>query len=140
MARWGSPLPMIVKILAAALLACLLTIGIQQWRIQLSNQRIITLQSAVLTFESAQTTNLATIAKLQRANDKWARDNAANLANAKVYTDAAMAFAKKQQAEADAAKAKLKAIYERQPDAKAWAAVALPASVARVLCETDCPH
>ena len=127
---------MIVKILSGAMLACLLTIGIQQWRIQLSNQRIVTLQSAVLTFQSAQTTNLATIATLKAANDKWARDNAANLADAKVYTDAAMAFAKKQQAEADAAKAKLRAIYERQPDAKAWAGARVPDSVVRVLAQS----
>ena len=136
MARWRLPLPMIVKILAAALLACLICIGIQQWRVSHYKARIITLQSAVLTFESAQTTNLATIAKLQRANDKWARDNAANLADAKVYTDAAMAFAKKQQAEADAAKAKLRAIYERQPDAKAWADAHVPDSVVRVLAQS----
>ena len=127
---------MIVKTLAALLLASVICIGIQQWRVGHYKARIITLQSAVLTFESAQTTNLATIAKLQRANDKWARDNAANLADAKVYTDAAMAFAKKQQAEADAAKAKLKAIYERQPDAKAWASVRVPDPVVRVLAQS----
>lgn len=110
-------------------------IGVQQWRIHHAHAQLTALQGVANTLHEANQANLATIATLKAANDKWARENAANLANAKVYTDAAMAYAKKQQAEADAAKAKLKAIYERQPDAKAWASVAVPASVTRVLRE-----
>lgn len=126
---------MIVKALAILLLACLIGLGVQTWRASHYKTQAITFKSAVLTFKSAQATNLATIATLKAANDKWARENAANLANAKIYTDAAMAYAKKQQAEADAAKAKLKGIYERQPDAKAWADARVPDSVVRVLAQ-----
>ncbi|THD06120.1 hypothetical protein [Rhodanobacter lindaniclasticus] len=123
----------IIPIWAYIILAALLAIGIQQWRVSHYKARVESLQSVANTLHEANVANQATIKALQAANDKWARESAANLANAKIYTDAAMAFAKKQQAEADAAKAKLRAIYERQPDAKAWADARVPDSVVRVL-------
>lgn len=127
---------MIVKTMAILLALAIAAIGIQQWRVSHYKARAESLQSVANTLHEANVANRATIATLKAANDKWARDNAANLADAKVYTDAAMAFAKKQQAEADAAKAKLKAIYERQPDAKAWADARVPDSVVRVLTQS----
>jgi hypothetical protein len=125
-------IPMWAWILTAAL--CVF--GVQQWRVGHYKARAESLQSVANTLHEANVANQATIATLKAANDKWARENAANLANAKIYTDAAMAYAKKQQAEADAAKAKLKAIYERQPDAKAWADARVPDSVVRVLAQS----
>jgi hypothetical protein len=125
-----------IPLLAWLALAALCVIGIQQWRVSHYKARAESLQSVANTLHEANVANQATIATLKAANDKWARDNAANLADAKVYTDAAMVFAKKQQAEADAAKAKLKAIYERQPDAKAWADARVPDSVVRVLAQS----
>jgi len=127
---------MIVKAMAILLVIALAAIGVQQWRIHHAHAQLIALQGVANTLHEANQANQATIATLKAANDKWARENAANLADAKIYTDAAMAYAKKQQAEADAAKAKLKAIYERQPDAKAWADIRVPDSVVRVLAQS----
>lgn len=127
---------MILKAMAILLALALAAIGIQQWRIHHAHAQLTALQGVANTLHDANQKNIATIATLKAANDKWARENAANLANAKIYTDAAMAYAKKQQAEADAAKAKLKAIYERQPDAKAWADARVPDSVVRVLAQS----
>lgn len=115
-------------------------IGLQQWRIHHYRAQATSLQSVANTLSEANQTNVATIATLKAANDQWARENAASLANAKIYADAAMEYAKQQQAAAESANAKLRAIYAKQPDAKAWASVPLPADVAGVLCETDCPH
>lgn len=122
-----------VPIWAWALLIALGVIGWQHVEVSHYRAQATSAKAAVVAVKAANAANLATIVALKAANDRWARDNAANLADAKVYTDAAMAFAKKQQAEADAAKAKLRASYERQPDAKAWADARVPDSVVRVL-------
>jgi uncharacterized membrane protein affecting hemolysin expression len=121
-------LPMWLYILIFAV--CI--IGVQQWRIHHAHAQVTALQGVANTLHEANQTNVATIATLEAANRKWADDNAANLANAKVYADAAMEYAKQQQAAAESANAKLRAIYAKQPDAKAWADVPVPAGVARV--------
>ena len=131
---------MIVKILSGAMLACLLTIGIQQWRIQLSNQRIVTLQSAVLTFQSAQTTNLATIKALQAANADWASKCAANQPEAREQAQLSAQGDAKRQAAAQKSIESLRATYEHEPTVKAWASVPLPRVVADRLREAGDPY
>jgi uncharacterized membrane protein affecting hemolysin expression len=110
-------------------------IGVQQLRIHHAHAQVTALQGVANTLHEANQTNVATIATLEAANRKWADDNAANLANAKVYADAAMEYAKQQQAAAESANAKLKALYAKQPDAKAWADARMPDAVVRVLTE-----
>ena len=61
---------MIVKILAGALLACLLTIGIQQWRVGHYKARADSLQSVANTLHEANVVNQATIVALKDVNDK----------------------------------------------------------------------
>jgi hypothetical protein len=121
-------LPMWLYILIFAV--CI--IGVQQLRIHHAHAQLTALQGVANTLHEANQTNQATIVALKAANDKWARENAANLANAKTYTDAAMEYAHQQQAAAATANAKLKALYAKQPDAKTWADVPVPAGVARV--------
>jgi uncharacterized membrane protein affecting hemolysin expression len=123
--------PMWIYILLFA--ACV--IGVQQWRIHHYRAQATALQSVANTLHEANQTNVATIVALKATNDKWARDNAANLANAKVYADAALEYAKQQQAAAKSANEKLKALYARDSVAKAWADVDLPADVVSVLRE-----
>jgi|SRR6185312_8776518 len=131
---------MIVKILAGALLACLLTIGVQQWRIHSYHQRVETLQSAVLTFKSAQTTNLATIKALQAANADWASKCAANQPEAQEQAQLSVQGDAKRQAGAQKSIKSLQATYEREPTVKAWASVPLPRVVADRLREAGNPH
>jgi hypothetical protein len=121
-------LPMWLYILIFAV--CI--IGVQQLRIHHAHAQVTALQGVANTLHEANQTNQATIVALKATNDKWARDNAANLANAKVYTDAALEYAKQQQAAAKSANEKLKALYAKQPDAKAWADLPVPAGVAHV--------
>ena len=124
---------MIVKILAGLLLACLLAVGVQTWRVSHYKSRAITLQSAVLTFESAQTTNLATIDKLKRANAAWADKYAADTAKAAKAAQDATAYAEAQHKAAQAAQKALRDAYAAHPDVKAWADGIVPPSVVRVL-------
>ena len=82
---------------------------------------------------AAQKAQLATIAALQLANRGWADKYAVDMAMSKSYTDAAMRYARQQQAAADASSHKLRVIYDNVPAARQWAAAAPPADVVRQL-------
>lgn len=130
---------MIVKALAILLPACLIGLGVQTWRASHYKTQVITFKSAVLTFESAQKTNLATIATLQSANAEWASKCKADQPKARQQAqESAQADAKRQAGVAKSIKS-LQATYEHEPTAKAWADTRVPAAVADRLREAGDP-
>ena len=124
---------MIVKALAILLLACLIGLGVQTWRASHYRAQAITFKSAVLTFKSAQKTNLATIAKLQSANEAWAGKYAADVAKASKQAQDATAYAEQQHRAAQSAQKALHDLSQAHPDVRAWADGVVPPSVVRVL-------
>lgn len=124
---------MIVKALAMLLLACLIGLGAQTWRASHYKAQAITFKSAVLTFKSAQKTNLATIAKLQSANEAWAGKYAADVAKASKEAQDATAYAEQQHRAAQSAQKALHDLSKAHPEVRAWADVVVPPSVVRVL-------
>jgi hypothetical protein len=122
-----------MRILAALLLAALLVIGIQQWRVSHYKAQTVTLQSAVVTFESAQKANLATIVALEAANDDWAGKCAANEPQARHEAELSAQADAKRQASAQKSIKSLQATYEREPTAKAWADTRVPDIAVRML-------
>jgi hypothetical protein len=124
---------MIVKALATLLLACLIGLGVQTWRASHYRAQAITFKSAVLTFKSAQKSNLATIAKLQNANEAWAGKYAADVAKASKEAQDATAYAEQQHRAAQSAQKALHDLSQAHPEVRAWADVVVPPSVVRVL-------
>ena len=124
---------MIVKALAMLLLACLIGLGVQTWRASHYRAQAITFKSAVLTFKSAQKTNLATIAKLQSANEAWAGKYAADVAKASKEAQDATAYAEQQHRAAQSAQKALHDLSQAHPEVRAWADGVVPPSVVRVL-------
>jgi hypothetical protein len=124
---------MIVKALAILLLACLIGLGVQTWRASHYRTQAITFKSAVLTFKSAQKTNLATIAKLQSANEAWAGKYAADVAKASKEAQDATAYAEQQHKAAQSAQKALHDLSQAHPEVRAWADGVVPPSVVRVL-------
>lgn len=121
-------------------LAALLAIGVQQWRVSHYKAQAETFQSAVVTFQSAQTTNLATIATLQAANADWASKCAAKQPEARHEAQMSAQGDAKRQAEASKSIASLRATYEHEPTVKAWASVPLPRVVADRLRQAGNPY
>lgn len=121
-------------------LAALLAIGVQQWRVSHYRAQAETFQSAVVTFQSAQTTNLATIAKLQAANADWASKCKANQPKAQEQAQMSAQGDAKRQAEASKSIASLRATYEHEPTVKAWADTRVPTAVADRLREAGNPY
>ena len=124
---------MIVKALAILLLACLIGLGVQTWRASHYKTQAITFKSAVLTFKSAQETNLATIAKLQNANEAWAGKYAADVAKASKEAQDSTAYAEQQHRAAQSAQKALHDLSQAHPEVRAWADGVVPPSVVRVL-------
>jgi hypothetical protein len=108
----------------------LVVIGWQRIEVSHYRARADTLQSAIHTFESAQTTNLATIKALQGANADWARKCAANQPQARHEAELSVQADAKRQASAQKSIKSLQATYEREPTVKAWADVPVPRVVA----------
>jgi hypothetical protein len=114
-------------------LAALLVIGVQQWRVSHYRSQAETFQSAVVTFQSAQETNLATIAKLQGANADWASKCKANQPEARQQAQASVQADAKRHAGAAKSIKSLQATYASEPTAKAWADTRVPTAVVRML-------
>lgn len=122
-------IPMLFYVIALAL--CV--IGVQQWRVHHYRTRAETFQSAVDTFKSAQTTNLATIAKLQGANADWADKCKANQPEARHEAALSVQADAKRQAAAAANIKTLRSEAEHDVSVKAWLAQPVPDSVTRIL-------
>lgn len=120
----------LIPVWAYITLAALLLIGVQQWRVSHYRSQAETFQSAVVTFKSAQTTNLATIHTLQAANADWASKCAANQPEARQQAQLSVAGDARRQAEASKSIESLRATYEHEPTVKAWADTRVPAAVA----------
>lgn len=114
-------------------LTALLVIGVQQWRVHVSNQKVATFQSAVTAFQSAQQTNLSTIATLQRANDDWAGKCEANQPEARHEAELSVAGDIKRHAAADANIKTLHNEAEHDVSVKTWLEQPVPTGIARVL-------
>lgn len=113
--------------------AAIIALGVIGWqRVEVSHYKAqsVTLQSAVLTFKSAQKTNLSTIAKLQGANADWAGKCKANQPEA--FHEAQLSVQGDARRQASAAKSikLLQATYASEPTVKAWADTRVPAAVA----------
>lgn len=124
---------MIVKALAILLLACLIGLGVQTWRASHYKTQAITFESAVLTFKSAQKTNLATIAKLQGANTDWADKCRADQPEARQQAQASVQGDAKRHAQANANIKTLRKEAGHDVSVKTWLAQPVPDSVARIL-------
>lgn len=72
----------------------------------------------------------AAIVKLQTANRQCVDENAANLARAKTYFDAARDYAAQLQAQKDKAEHTIQVIYEHDPSARQWGATRVPPAIA----------
>lgn len=131
---------MIAKVLAGLLLAALIVIGWQRVEVSRYKSQAVTLQSAVDTFQSAQKTNLATIAKLQGANAGWASKCKANQPEARHEAQLSVQGDAKRQASAAKSIKLLQATYASEPTVKAWADTRVPAAVADRLREAGDTH
>lgn len=129
--------PMIIKILAGLLLACLICIGIQQWRVSHYKARAESLQSVANTLHEANVANQATIAALKSANDQWADKYAADAAKANAAAEASR--------QSDAARIdkltqlskRLAELIKHDANVKNWSVTDVPADVVRVLAQGD---
>ena len=108
-------------------------IGWQHVEISHYRSRITSMQAQSAAYVATQRTQLATIAQLQLANRGWAAKYAADMVVGKSYTDAAVSYARQQQAAADASAHKLQVIYDNVPAARQWAAAMPPVAVTREL-------
>ena len=108
-------------------------IGWQHIEIGHYKAKIATVQAQSAAYVAAQKSQLATITALQLANRGWAAKYKKDMALGKTYTDAAMRYARQQQAAADASSHKLRVIYDNVPAARQWAAAAPPAAVVQQL-------
>ena len=124
---------MIVKVLAGLLLIALGVIGWQRIEVSHYRAKTVTLQSAVVTFESVQKTNQATIGTLQRANADWASKCKANEPQARHEAELSVQGDAKRQAGAQKSIKSLQATYEREPTVKAWADTRVPDAAMRML-------
>jgi hypothetical protein len=88
------------------------------------------LSAVVTAYKVAKQADTLAIAQLQNANDKCSAENAANLKQAKTEFDRMRDYAFGMQAERDKALSAVRVVYEHEPKSKAWADVAIPASVA----------
>lgn len=140
MDRTGGRAAVIAKVLAGLLLAALIVIGWQRVEVSHYRARAETFQSAVNTFQSAQKTNLATIAKLQAANDDWASKCRANQPEARREAQLSVQGDAKRQAGAAKSIKSLQATYASEPTVKAWADTRVPRAVADRLRETGDTH
>lgn len=128
-----------VPLWAWVLLIALGVIGWQRVELRHCEARAVTLKSAVSTFQDAQTTNLSTIATLERANTDWADKCKANQPEARQQAQlSAQADAKRQAGAAKSIKS-LQATYASEPTVKAWADTRVPAAVADRLREAGNP-
>jgi hypothetical protein len=116
--------------LCAALLVLGVTAGLQAWRLHSLNKTVVKQASALTTYHAAQTTNLATIDTLKKANRDWAgrcavvpgaQDDAVRLLGIKI---AAL------QDDLVEARNSREVIYVHDPKARAWADAPVPAAVA----------
>lgn len=136
----GPSLARSIPVWVYALLALLLLLGVQQLRVQHYRAQAITLQSAVLTFESAQKTNLDTIATLQRANADWARKCAADQTRAlDEARNSAQADAQRQDKAAESIQT-LRAEAKNDVSVKAWYDQPVPAAAVRMLTANGGTH
>lgn len=122
-----------VPLWAWALLIALVVIGWQRIEVSHYRAKTVTLQSAVVTFESVQKTNQATIGTLQRANADWASKCKANEPRARHEAELSVQGDAKRQAKTQKSIKSLQETYEREPTVKEWADVALPKSVVSAL-------
>lgn len=116
--------------------AAIIALGVIGWqRVEVSRYKAkaVTLQSAVLTFKSAQETNLATIAKLQGANADWADKCGADQPEARQQAQASVQGDAKRHAQANANIKTLRKEAEHDVSVKAWLAQPVPDSVTRIL-------
>jgi hypothetical protein len=122
-----------VPLWAWVLLIALVVIGWQRAEVSHYRAKTITLQSAVKTFESAQTANLATIKVLLAANADWASKCKANEPEARHEAELSAQGDAKRQAAAQKSVKSLQATYAREPTVKAWADTRVPDAAVRML-------
>ncbi len=108
-------------------------IGWQHLEISHYRSKVAALQAQSAAYVATQKTQLASIAALQLANRGWAAKYAADMAMSKSYAEAAMRYARQQQAAADASSHKLQVVYDNVPAARQWAAQVVPESIAKQL-------
>lgn len=128
-----SAIPLLARSIPIWVYAAIIALGVIGWqRVEVGHYKAqaVTLHSAVDTFQSAQKTNLATIAKLQGANADWASKCRANQPEARHEAQLSAQGDAKRQASAAKSIKSLQATYEREPTVKAWADTRVPASVA----------
>lgn len=107
--------------------------GVQTWRLHSAQTREAMLQAAVADWRAAQTTNLGTIDALRARLQALA---AARRAERKQQAEAvarAMNTAQALQRDLDTRNAELEALHARDPEARRWGAVPVPAGVLRQL-------
>jgi hypothetical protein len=117
-------------ILCAALLVVGITAGLQAWRLHGLNEKVVKQASALTTYHEAQTTNLATIGTLKKANTAWSsacRLDPQAQAAAVAALNAQIAALEDQLVEAHRSR---EVIYVRDPKARAWGDAAVPAAIA----------
>ena len=122
-----------MRILATLLLAALVCIGVQQWRVSHYRSQAVTFKSALDTFQSANQTNLATIVALKAANTDWASKCAANEPQARHEAKLSAQGDAKRQAGAQKSIKSLQVTYEREPTVKEWADARVPDIAVRML-------
>lgn len=86
--------------------------------------------AASQTYQSAQKTNLTTIATLQAANQQWATQDRVNMLNAKADSDAEVEYRNQLQAQLTKAQIALRGMYAKTPADKTWASQPWPADIA----------
>ena len=122
-----------VPVWAWLALAAAGVIGWQHVEISHYRSKMAALQAQSAAYVAAQKTQLATIARLKLANQRWAAKDAADLALGKTYADAAEHYAQQQQSQKQTAQHTIQVIYEHDPSAKHWADQPVPDAVAASL-------
>ena len=115
-----------VPMWAWILVAALLVIGVQQWRVHHYRAQAASLQGVANTLHDANLANQATIVALQATADDWARKCSANQPEARQQAQASAQGDAKRRAQAADSIKNLR--YQVQHDAivKSWADVPVP--------------
>jgi hypothetical protein len=126
---WWIAIPWWVYVIVLLSAGC----AVQTIRLDHEEKDSSNLQSTVSAFQTTQKTNIATIDQLKLVNQGWSDKFDQEVANSKVYLDAANDYAQQQQAKAKKAQSTLDSIYAKNPQARAWSVAPVDISVAASL-------
>lgn len=130
--KWltGALGPYIVGALAALLAVLGITAVVQSWRLERAQQALQRTSTDLARIGDANAALQSTLGVLRAQNDAWSTKCAASTAASRAAVDEITALRDRIHQLEDEGRNARQEIYDRQPDAAAWAATAVPDAIA----------